>query len=43
MIEKSREEGRNLVEALLINERLRRRAPRGWDSADVVRSWRRRR
>ena len=43
MIERSREEGRNLVEALLINERLRRKAPREWDSADVVRSWRRRR
>ena len=43
MIERPREEGRNLVEALLINERLRRKAPRGWDSADVVRSWRRRR
>jgi len=44
IIERLREEEeKNLAEALLINERLRRKAPRGWDSADVIRGWRRRR
>ena len=36
------EGGRNRVDAVLINERLRRRAPRDWDSTEVVRAWRRR-
>ena len=31
------------VEAILINERLRRKAPDGWDSARVIRTWRDRR
>lgn len=30
-------------EAVLLNERLRRKAPEGWDSARVIRSWRSRR
>lgn len=35
------EEGdRNLAEAILANERLRRKAPEGWDSAKVIREWR---
>jgi hypothetical protein len=34
---------RNVAEAVLLNEKLRRRAPRGWDSARVVREWRKRR
>lgn len=37
------EKGRNLAEALLINERLRRKPPEGWDSARVIREWRLRR
>jgi len=34
---------KNISEAVLLNERLRRKAPEGWDSARVVRSWRTRR
>jgi predicted DNA-binding protein len=34
------EEERNLAEAVLINERLRRRAPEGWSSVEVIRRWR---
>jgi len=34
---------RNVVEAVLINEKLRRKAPEGWDSAKVIRAWRSRR
>lgn len=37
------ERGRDLAEAVLINERLRRKAPKGWDSTQVIREWRRRR
>ncbi len=37
------QESRDVAEALLINEELRRKAPKGWDSAKVIRSWRRRR
>jgi len=33
----------NVSEAVLLNERLRRKAPEGWDSAKVIRAWRRRR
>jgi len=35
------EEEKNLAEALLINERLRRNAPRNWDSTEVIKRWRR--
>jgi len=31
------------VEAVLINEKLRRKAPEGWDSTKVIRAWRNRR
>ncbi len=31
---------RNLSEAVLLNEKLRRKAPEGWDSAKVIRFWR---
>jgi len=31
------------VEAVLINEKLKRRAPEGWDSTKVIRAWRNRR
>ncbi len=34
---------RNVAEAVLLNERLRRKAPKGWDSAKVIRNWRDRR
>ncbi|MGC9094000.1 MAG: hypothetical protein ACP5IM_00095 [Candidatus Bathyarchaeia archaeon] len=34
------ENGRNIAEAVLLNERLRRTAPEGWDSAKVIREWR---
>jgi Arc/MetJ-type ribon-helix-helix transcriptional regulator len=34
------ENGRNIAEAVLLNERLRRAAPEGWDSAKVIREWR---
>jgi len=37
------EREKDVVEALLINERLRRKTPEGWDSAEVIRAWRRRR
>ena len=37
------EERRRMAEALLINERLRRRAPEGWSSVEVIRRWRRQR
>ncbi len=37
------EEERDVAEAVLINERLRRKAPKGWDSGRVVRAWRDRR
>ncbi len=44
IIEKLREEEKkNIAEALLINERLRRKAPKEWDSVEVIRWWRRRR
>lgn len=33
----------DVVEAVLINERLRRKAPKGWDSTKVIRAWRSRR
>ena len=31
------------IEAVLINEKLRRKAPEGWDSTKVIRAWRNRR
>ena len=39
--ELQKEEKRNIAEALLINEKLRRKAPRGWDSTEAIREWRR--
>ena len=33
----------DVVEAVLINEKLRRKAPEGWDSTKVIRAWRSRR
>lgn len=37
------EHERDVVEAVLINEKLRRKAPEGWDSTKVIRNWRNRR
>ena len=37
------EERKDIAEALLINEKLKRKAPEGWDSTEVIKSWRRRR
>jgi Arc/MetJ-type ribon-helix-helix transcriptional regulator len=37
------EAGRNLAKAVLITERLRTKAPEGWDSTEVIRYWRSRR
>jgi Arc/MetJ-type ribon-helix-helix transcriptional regulator len=37
------EGGRNLAEAVLLNERLRKKAPEGWDSTRVIKIWRQRR
>jgi hypothetical protein len=37
------EQDKNIVEAILLNEKLRRRAPKGWDSAEEIRRWRNRR
>jgi len=34
------EREKDVAEAVLINERLRRKAPEGWDSAEVIRLWR---
>jgi Arc/MetJ-type ribon-helix-helix transcriptional regulator len=34
------ENGRNIAEAVLLNERLRKTAPEGWDSTKVIREWR---
>jgi len=34
------EHEKNMVEAVLINEKLRRKAPEGWDSTKVIRAWR---
>ncbi|RLG72365.1 MAG: hypothetical protein DRO23_10550 [Thermoprotei archaeon] len=36
-----KEEKKNLAEALLINEKLRRDAPKNWDSTEVIKKWRR--
>jgi len=35
------EEEKNIAEALLINEELRRKAPKDWDSTEVIKKWRR--
>lgn len=34
------EEGRNLALALLLNEKVRKKAPEGWDSTEFIRRWR---
>jgi Arc/MetJ-type ribon-helix-helix transcriptional regulator len=37
------ESERNLAEAVLLNERLRKKAPEGWDSTRVIKLWRQKR
>jgi len=37
------EGGMNIAEAVLLNERLRKKAPKGLDSARVIKAWRARR
>ena len=37
------EHEKDVIEALLINEKLRRKAPEGWDSTKVIKAWRSRR
>jgi len=38
------EEGEpNMVEAVILNERVRRDAPKGWSSLEVIKQWRRKR
>lgn len=34
------EEGRSLAKAVLLNEKVRKKAPEGWDSTEVIRYWR---
>jgi hypothetical protein len=34
------EGGKNLAEAVLLNEQLRKKAPQGWDSTAVIKQWR---
>jgi Arc/MetJ-type ribon-helix-helix transcriptional regulator len=34
------EERRDLAEAVLLNEELKRKPPKGWDTAKVIREWR---
>jgi len=34
------EEGRNLARAVLLNEKIRKKAPKGWNSTEVIRFWR---
>lgn len=33
----------NKIEAVILNERLRKKAPEGWDSTQVIKLWRKRR
>ena len=34
------EQQRNLAKAVLINERIKKKAPEGYDSVDIIREWR---
>lgn len=33
----------NMVEAVILNEKIRRPAPKGWSSAKVIKEWRKKR
>lgn len=37
------EKGRDLAKAVVLNERVKREAPAGWDSVKAIRFWRERR
>jgi len=37
------EEGRNLAKAFFITENIRKKAPKGWSSVEVIRYWKERR
>lgn len=37
------EEGKNLARAVVLNEALRRKAKKGWNSVEVIRYWREKR
>jgi len=37
------EKGRDMARAVILNERVKREAPEGWDSAKAIRFWRERR
>ena len=37
------QEGKNLARAVVLNEALRRKAKKGWNSVEVIRYWRERR
>lgn len=40
--ERVEEEGEpDMAEAVILNERVKRPAPKGWDSSDVIKRWRR--
>jgi len=34
------EKGRNLAKAVLLNEKVRKEAPKGWDTTEILRYWR---
>ncbi len=36
----NQEKQKNLAKAVLINERIRKKAPIGYDSTDIIREWR---
>jgi len=38
-----KEGGRNIAEAVLLNERLRKKPPKDWDSTRIIKAWRQRR
>ena len=37
------QEGKNLARAVVLNEALRRKAKKGWNSVEVIRYWREKR
>ena len=43
LVQRIEEEGQpDMAEAVILNERLRRSAPKGWSSLEVIKQWRRR-
>lgn len=39
----NQEEQKNLAKAVLLNEKIRKSAPKGYDSTNIIREWRERR